>query len=872
MSKEAVVKEFNSSVENGLSNEKAKFLLKKFGKNVIKKTAKFSGLKIFLEQFNSFLIYILLFSAILMFVIGSYLDAGVIFAVLIVNSFIGFFQQYKSEKAIAGLKKMLVDYVTVVRNSVHKKIPSTELVVGDVIILNSGAKINADCRILESSNLQTNEAILTGESMPVNKISSKIKLGTSLAERSNMLYTGTQVVRGSGKAIVVSTGMQTEFGKIASKLQEIKVQKSPMQENVDKFSKQLGIIILVIVACLFLLELSKGMGFFDIFLEAVTLAIGAIPEGLPAVMAIAFSISAIIMSKKKVVIRKLPAVESLGSVTTICSDKTGTITEEKMRVQEIFSQNNFYSVKGNSINFNNKKINFKSDKNLSLLLKTSVLCNNARFEKIGKEVTYIGDPTEESLVRFGFELDVNRKKLTEAEPRIKEFEFDSSRKMMSILRDSGITKTLYSKGAPEKILKKCSFEIKSGEIVKLNQKRKNELLREVSLMEKKALRVLGFAYKSFGKESSVGAVSEEGLIFLGFIGMIDPPRDGVREAIKKCKDAGIKVKMITGDSALTASAIAHSVGIEGDVISQEELVKLSDEELKKCFDKVSIFARVTPEQKLRISKLLQEMGEIVAITGDGVNDVLALKSADVGIAMGVRGSDVSREVSDIVLLDDNFKSIVEGVREGRRTYDNIKKFIKYMLSVNFDTILLVGLLSFFGYPLPILPLQILWKNIVTDSFPALTLVFEKDDSVMKSKPRREKSLLNGIWKFVIFGGLMNFFACMIVYFIGMNNGSDLSHIRTMVVTTGIVFELLFVYTCRSDKPLTRIGIFSNKWLNYAILLGLALHFALLYSPLGILFDVVALGIKEWMIIIPLGVSGLIIAEAVKYFKKPLKKD
>ncbi len=858
-----VLKLLNTS-EKGLSSEEAEKRLREFGKNEIKKTHKLRPVKIFLEQFKSFLIYILILAIIISALIGNLTDVIVISAIVIINASIGFFQQYKAEKAISKLKKFFIPKSIVIRDNKHIVIPSSEIVPGDILVLNVGDRINADCRILEQRNLQVNEAALTGESLPVVKTSKVLSEKTSLFERTNMLYMGTEVVAGSGKGIVVATGMNTEFGKIAFELQEIQFQKTPMQKRLDVFSKQLGLIILGMVLVVMLLGFLERFDKVEMFLTAVALAVGSIPEGLPAVLAISFAISSLALSKQNVIIRKLPAVESLGSVTVICSDKTGTITEEKMFVKEIFSNNKTYEKKEKNIFLKNKKIDIKKNKELSLLIKTSLLCNNARYEKLESgDYSFIGDPTEESFIRMALDLGISKKELTEREPRIKEFEFDSQRKMMSILRNIGRSKVLYSKGASEKILNKCSFEIVNNQIKRLTPKRKKILLEESFKMEKKALRVLAFAYKNFAKKERV---EEKGLIFLGFIGIIDPPRAEVKKAIKQCMEAGIKVKMITGDSVLTAKAIANQIGLKGKIITGDELDRVSEQELSKKINDIVIFARTTPQQKLKITKILQSRGETVAITGDGINDILALKAADIGIAMGKRGTDVARDTADIILADDNFASIVLGVKEGRRTYDNVKKFIKYMLSINFDSMLLIAVTLFMGLPLPLIPIQILWMNLITDSFPALTMVFEKSEKVMQTPPRREKSILSKIWKFILVGGLLNFTACFIVYLIAMNNGLAIEKIRAMVLTTGILFELFFIYTCRSSKPLTEIGIFSNKWLNYAIIFSLFMQFVLLYTGLSGIFRVSPLSLKEWIFILPFAVSGLIIFEISKYIK------
>ncbi len=858
-----VFDELDSS-KKGLTNQQAQTRLKKFGENKIKKDHKLRPLKILLDQFKSFLIYILIIAIIISAFLGELFDAIVITIIVLVNAGIGFFQQYKAERAVESLKKLLVPTSTVIRNGKYTEVPSEQLVPGDIVVFEAGDKVNADCRVIESDNLQANEAILTGESMPIDKRTSLLKSNTVLAERLNMLYTGTQIVRGSGKGIVVATAMNTEFGKIAFQLQEINHQKTPMQKRLDKFSKQLGLIILFIVIGVMLLGVLEQFDKIEMFMVALALAVGSIPEGLPAVLAISFAIASMFMSKRNVIIRKLPAVESLGSVTVICSDKTGTLTQEQMEIQEIFSNNKLYQKKDKEILFNDKQVNVSKNKELFKLIKTSVLASNARFEKTSGEYKYIGDPTEEALVKNALELEISRKDLTEQEPRLKEFEFDSSRKMMSILRDTGRNSTLYSKGAPEKIISKCSFELVSGQVKRLNEKRKKEILEQSKSMESKALRVLGFAYKNFNKNSSA---QESSLIFLGLVGMIDPPRKEIKDSIKKCNEAGIGVKIITGDSLLTAIAISKQIGIKGKAITGEQLDSMNDYELEEHINEISIFARTTPKQKLRIVEMLQKNQETVAVTGDGVNDVLALKSANIGIAMGIRGTDVSRETADVVLTDDNFASIVAGVEEGRKTYDNIKKFTKYMLSVNFSHIILITISLFLGMPLPLLPLQILWINLITDSFPALTLVFEKDENVMKSKPRREESLLQGIWKFILIAGLITFFAELFVFLIALNKNISISYAQTMVLTTSVLFELFFIYTCRSKKPLTEIGIFSNKWLNMAFLFGLALQLILIYTPLAGIFKLTALSLNDWLLVIPFALSGLILFEITKYIRK-----
>ena len=867
--KEEILKELRTS-ENGLTSEEADARLQKYGKNILKEPSKIRPIKIFLEQFNSFLIYILVIAAGISFLIKHNLDGIVISVVVLVNAGIGFTQQYKAEKAIADLKKFLVSKSKVLRNGRLLEISSEEIVPGDILVLSAGDKINADCRILESENLQTNEAILTGESMPVSKFSKVLNFKIPLSQRSNILFAGTQISRGSAKAIVISIGMNTSFGKIAKTLESIETQETPVQKKLDKFSRQIGIIILVLVAGVMVLGLTKHFDLMQMFLTSVALAVAAIPAGLPAVLAISFAISSNILAKRNVIVRRLPAVESLGSVTVICSDKTGTITEEKMAIQKIFANNRLYSFQNKNLFLNNKKINLEGHKELSHLLKTSILCNNARFEKIGEgNYELIGDSTENALLSTALDLGLNKKTLIESEPSLRKFEFDSSRKMMSVLRKTKNGKILYSKGAPEKILNLSSFELVQGKIRKLTEKRREEIRKVLTGMESDALRTLGFAFKKISSEKDV---SENNLVFLGFEGMIDPPRKEVKFAVEECIRAGINVKMITGDSAITAFAIAEQIGIKGKLVTSEQLEKMSDDELSKSLSEIAIFARATPHQKLRIIKLLQQNSEIVAVTGDGVNDVLALKSADVGVAMGKRGTDVARDVSDIVLVDDNFASLVEGVKQGRKTYDNIKKFTKYFLAVNFSEIFLIIITLAFMLPLPLLPLHLLWMNLITDAFPALALAFEKSEDVMNSKPRTEKNLLHGIWKFIIFAGVIALLAELVIFLIGLKQNLPIEEIRTIVLTTGIFFELSFVYACRSDKSVFKKGFFSNKWVNYAVLFAGALHVALIYTPLAGIFGLVPLTLKNWIFLLPFAVSGLVILECWKFIKSKFSQS
>ncbi len=851
------------SDRDGLSQIEFDKKILEFGKNVIKKKKNHNIGKIILDQINSPLIYILIFAGIVSFFADSKLDAYVIGVIVLINSGIGFFQQYKAENAIDKLSEFLSPQVKVFRDGSLKIVDSSELVPGDLVVLEEGDKVTADMRIIDCEGLKVNESVLTGESIPVAKRDGILKDDISLEKKVNMVFAGTEVLTGRATALVVKTGNNTVFGSLAQKLQSMNTQKTPMQKRIDRFSKQIGVIIIGLVALIFLLGVYSGSDLLEIFMISITLAVGAIPEGLPAVMAIAFSISSNIMTKNNVIIRRLPAVEGLGSVTVICTDKTGTLTKEKMEIQQLYVDNNRYSKSKKFVFLNKRKIDVRKNRSIRKMIEISLLSSNARYEKDSKKINYFGDPTEKVLVKTGLEFGFDKRLLTENFPRLKTFNFDSRRKMMSILRDNGRNNVLYSKGAPEKILNVCTSELINGQIKRLSEKRKNEIKNQIRYMENSALRVLGFAYKTFSKKDKV---EERSLIFVGAMGMMDPPRDEVKKAIEECKNAGIKIKMITGDSLITGRTIAKKIGIVGEAINSDELAKMSDDELLNRINDYAVFTRATPEQKLRIAKILQRKGEIIAMTGDGVNDVLALKSADVGISMGIRGTDVARDVSDIVLKDDNFASIVKGVKYGRITYDNIKKFLKYMLSVNFSTILLVTTTSIMGLPLPILPIQILWKNIITDSFPSLSLIFEEGEDVMKTPPRKEKNILSHLWKFILFMGFLNLAVSASVYFFGIYNEFDINLIRTLVMMIDIIFELTFIYTCRSELPLRIKKIFSNRYLNISIIIAILLNIILMYTPLGALFNLSMLSLKTWLVMIPLGLSGLVINEIVKEIK------
>lgn len=846
---------FVNSNRNGLSLKDANERLEKYGPNRLKKTRKFNALKVFLGEFKSFLVIILILAAIIAALMHSKVDAIVIGVIVIVNALIGFYQEYKAERAIDALKKMMVPKATVIRNGKTVEINSELVVPGDILILNEGDKIIADARVLSNDGLSVNEASLTGESVADNKFDSVLQVNTPLADRTNMVYQGTIVVSGSGIAVVIATGMNTELGNISKLVQEVKSETNPLKEKLDKFAQKIGLIIIAISAIIVGLMIFTGSSVFQSFLIAVSLAVSAIPEGLPAVISIGLAFATKRMLKNKVLVRKLPASETLGRTTVICTDKTGTLTEEKMKVVSVYSNGSMQNT------------------NHNLLLKTGVLCNKAVLEKDESGHEYsVGDPTEIALLLSAKENFLDKNELEKNEPKVKEFPFSSERKMMSIVRQNGNKMISYVKGAPEKIIALSNYELVNNRKVKLTLEKKKQIVLIFEEMAKKGQRVLGFAYKDV-KEAKIES-AESDLIFIGLQGMIDPPRKEVRGAISLCKQAGIKVLMITGDSKLTATAIAHEIGLNGESIDSVELNSMSDEELDKLIDKVCVFSRISPESKLRIINILKKRNEVVAMTGDGVNDALALKRADIGISMGIRGTEVARDSSDIVLLDDNFASIVSGVKEGRRVYDNIKKFIKYLFAANFyEVALVLSVILIWRNPelLPLLPLQILWINLVTDSFPALSLSAEEiEPDAMRRKPGKA-GILNGTGGFILLAGIIGFIITMSVFLITLDFNDiegTISRARTLTLVSSVVYQMFLVFNCKS-KELFFKGKF-NPYILYAVVGVMILQVTAIYwQPLAGLFSFTTLSLIDWGICAGFAFVGFLIIELTKIFAKKL---
>ncbi len=847
-SRKQVLDQLQTKLTTGLSEKEARARLVKYGRNTIVHGKKISKFEIFVRQFKSPLVYILLAAILVSILIKHLIDAGVIFAIVILNSLLGYYQEYKAERSLELLKKVGAPHARVVRDGRTKIINADEVVPGDVLVLETGDKIPADSRLIKIFNLQANESVLTGESSPVDKkidvISEKVALGDQL----NMVFAGTVVTYGRGKALVTSTGGETEFGKIAHSLEEIKSEETPLQRSLSFFSKKIGLVVLGIVFVLFFIGLLRQIEFVQTLMTAISLAVAAIPEGLPAVVTITLALGTQRMVKSNALIRKLSAVETLGSTTVICSDKTGTLTTGKMVVTNIYANDKIIGVSGEGYSPQGRFTiagNNYDPRKIEKLLECSWLCNDSKLRGL------IGDPTELALKA------VSKKGNVDTEfYRIDEIPFDSGKKYMATLDQKGNKKILHLKGAPEVVLEKCKYIQREKSNVLLTSTERKKILDMNHKMAKKGLRVLAFAYSPEGKKKD--------LVFLGLIGMKDPPRNEAKKAISVCKKAGIRTIMITGDHAVTAQSIAKDLGLETEVMTGVELEKLSDSRLNHLVKQVDIFARVNPEHKVRILKSLQHNQEIVAMTGDGINDAPALKKANVGVAMGKTGTDVTREASDMVLLDDSFHSIVLAVKEGRTIFDNIKKFVRFLLSANFGEIGVIAVALFAGFPLPLLPLQILWVNLVTDSLPALALgVDTSERGIMHRKPRKRKEgILSNSVAFLISAGIVGTLVTLAMFFLGQSTNIETA--RTFALMTLIMFELFLVFSARStEKGVFEEGLFTNKYLVGAVLLSIGFQFILVYTTLGGLFGVVPLSFVDWWKIFLISLLGVSVVELSK---------
>ncbi len=846
------------SRESGLTGDEVNIRLKRYGRNEIERRGGRSPFEILLEQFRNMLMILLILAAIFSLYIGEIVDGSLIIIIVLLNAIFGFVQDYKAEKAIEDLRKLSSLKSTVLRDGKEVEIKSEDLVPGDIILLGEGDSISADARILWEKNLKVDESSLTGESVGVSKESKELPRETILAERKNMLFRGTSVLRGRGKAIVVRTGMLTELGKIARDIGSIKEEKTPFQMKMDALGKRMGIAIILIsifVAAVGIIAAEASP--LKMILIAIALGVAAIPEGLPAVITLSLAMGARRMVERNALIRRLPVAEGLGSVDVICTDKTGTLTENMMTVKRLMIDGEFIEVSG--VGYSTKGEftrggNTVNPKEIIPLLRAGFLCNNSKtgYDEDGNE-RFLGDPTETALLISGIKAGLDKKRLEKEYKRIDEIPFSSRRKMMSTIHDCKEGRVAFVKGAPEVVLDSCNRVYEKGVVKNLTDEMREDILKANEKLASDALRVIAIAYKA----EPLGDNVEENLIFLGLQGMIDPPRTEVKQAINDCKSAGIRVIMITGDNVMTARAIASELGIGTKSMEGKNLDDLSNEELRKRVEEVDIFARVSPGHKYRILHALRENGHVVAMTGDGVNDAPAIKASDVGISMGIRGTDVAKQTSDIILLDDNFATIRNAIEEGRRIFDNVRKFVNYLLSCNLGEVLIVFIASFpfiLGRPVIVLTaVQLLWINLLTDGLPALALgVDPAEPDILKRKPRsRSERVINrDIAYSIIFIGVA-ISVIVLLLFYEANPLENIAKAQTIAFTSLIVFELVRVQVIRQKE---KLSIFSNKYLILALAISLLLQLMVLYTPLAGYFKVIPLDIGEWIRIL----AGLLV--------------
>lgn len=863
---------------SGLTEKEAKKNIIKYGPNEIKEFRKTSPWKILIRQIKSnFIIYLLLVAMILSFIVGKSITAYVILVVILAVILTGFFQEYKAEKAIEKLKEMVMPISIVIRDKIQKEIPTKEIVPGDILILRTGEKIPADCVILSDKNLLVNEAVLTGESDEVKKYSS---INLNNPPKENLLFAGSFIVDGKCTAKVIHTGMNTKFGKIAALISSAE-KELPLQKKVNSISKYMAIIGVIMatltgVAILMQSEITNEL-LIEILILTIAISVSAFPEGFPVVLITTLSAGAYRMAQKNAIVNRMSIIETLGETTIICTDKTGTITKGEMTVKKVFLNNNLIEVTGEGYegdgNFvlNNKNITPSDSNSLNLLLKTAVNCNDANIKRTGEDNLFqiSGAPTEAALLIMASKANIYSEDFND---RIDEVPFSSERKMMSVLCKEGNKKFIYTKGALEYILKKCKYIQKENGVFRLLERDKRKIIEEKKIMASDALRTLCFAYKETDSKN-IGNEDENDLIFLGIVGMEDPPRKGIKESLILCEKAGIKIKMITGDDKETAISIAKQIGLKsGKIIEGFEIDELSDKDFIKVVKQTAIFSRVKPEHKLRIVRALKEQGEIITMTGDGVNDAPALKEAHIGVAMGINGTDVSKSVADLTLKDDNFVTLVDAIKEGRTIFNNIRKVVSYQLSCNYAELLIlfigVLLVPFLGWPVPLLlALHILFMNLVTADIPAITLGLNKSsEDIMKEKPRKNKGIFNkGIVSILIIAGtLMTLFTLSSFYFSYTIMGQSANYARTTALLTLIILEIVGAFSFRSFKKTTlNRSPLINPYLAIASVISLIATILVIYTPLNKVFETTPLPLFDWLLALGLGFLLIVILDLLK---------
>ncbi len=886
-----------TSPEKGLTSRVVRKKRKKHGVNKLPGHDGKKIITIFINQFQDFMIVVLMAATLLSFFMGEISDAITIFAIIILNTIMGFVQEYRAEKSLSALKKLTSPTTKIIRNNELGEIKAHKLVPGDLIILETGDKVPADARIIETENLEVNESILTGESTPVSKSEELLyPRNISLQNQTNIVFMGSTVTRGEARAVVIRTGTDTEMGKIAGMLSKDNKNITPLQKRLKHLGKWLVMASIIITLLIVVIGIFNGQSTYQMFMAGVSLAVAAIPEGLPAIVTLVLAIGVQKMINKNAIVRHLPSVETLGCATVICSDKTGTLTENKMTLSHIY-------INGKIKNTENIYEQKQKNKNIKKMMEIGALCNGAKLKKEEKTGTLqkmkkiftgskppalLGDPTDKALIKAMYNYDMTLKDLKDKYDILARKPFESKNKRMSILinEKKENKKELWVKGAPETILDLSKYILINGKKVKINSSLKKEILKANNEMAQKALRVLAIAYKPLFQSKSKNKINndidknEDELVLLGLTGLIDPPRPEAYSAVKKCKKAGIKPIMITGDHKITAKVIAEKLDIldiNGKITTGKELKKMSDQELKEEVLTSRVFARISPEDKLKIVKALKQQGEVVAMTGDGVNDAPAVKEADIGIGMGKSGTDVTREVSSLILSDDNFATIVAAIKQGREIYNNIRKFIRYLLSCNIGELLAIFLGITLGLPLPLIPIQILWVNLVTDGLPALALGMEENsDNVMEKPPRQpqESIFADGMAGRIFCQGILIGLSTMLVFLIGLYRlqaGTQIA--RTMAFSTLVFSQLFFVFSCRSEiKSLWEYSPFGNKYIIGAVMISVIMQLLVIYHPfLNNIFRTHFLNTTQWVIIFILSIWSTVLLEIIHHFLLKSKK-
>jgi len=847
----------------GLSEAEARRRLEEYGPNELRER-RVNPLLMFLRQFANFLVYILLAATLLSILLGEYVDAALILSIVVLMGFAGFLQEYKAEEAIRALKEMVAPQAKVVRDGRVRVIHARELVPGDVVLLEEGDRVPADIRLLEAEELEVDESPLTGESVPVEKSHlTVLPPQTPIYERSNMVYAGTYVVRGRGRGVVVATGMNTELGKIAASLEEVESERTLLERELDRFGKWIGWLLLALSAVVFVLAVMTGEEVLAAALTAAALAVAAVPEGLPAIATTVLAIGALRMAKANAIVRKLAAIETLGACNVICSDKTGTITRGEMRVRRVFVDGEDIEV-GPELKSSGDVL---SGSGMDKLVSMCALYSDARVEKVDGRLVIKGSPTETALRELALRAGIGE--ADEKYPRLRTLPFDRRRKRKSTLHALPDNRVLVlTFGAPELLLERCRWIEVRGDVRPLDPGVREKVIRLIDTYASQGLRTLAAAYRVGDRsllEADVDEV-ERDLVLLAVLGISDPPREGVRGAVELAKRAGIRVIMVTGDHEKTARAIAKEVGIDASAaVNGVQLDRMSDEELEDALERVSVFARVTPEHKLRIVRALKRRGYVVAMTGDGVNDAPALKAADVGVAMGIRGTDVAKEVADLVLADDNFVTIVEAVRQGRIIFENVKKPIDYLLTCNFGEVFAVMAAELLNLPLLLTPAQILWINLVTDALPALGLGLEPEEpGIMERPPRGRGEGLISMKRVLAYIGVGALTASLTLYMYLTALPLGVVRARTMAFTLFSVGEIIRALAFRSERlPFFKIGLFSNKFLLLSLAASIALSLAAMYTPLYNLFGLTPLTLSELSLALLYSVIPMIVIEAGK---------